>query len=101
MLPPYERQLAKDLGRKIYNLRKDLGFSLAKLAFQCQVHPGGTNLTRHKLGRIERGKQLVPLDVLQAITAATGVLWSYWELESEVPWQRRRGDLEIRYSRND
>ena len=98
----YSRQLAIDLGKKIQYVRSDLDLTQETLALLCHDHPGGEDMSASIIGRIERAESLVSIEVLQALTKALSVQWSYWELEAELPWEKRRkGIPQIPYRPND
>lgn len=60
------RKLAKRIGKRIIKLREEQGLTSEQLAFQYDISKG-------YLSKIENGKQLPSLEMLEKIAKALGV----------------------------
>ena len=58
-----EKDVNKDFGRRVAELRKKAGFSQERFAFQC-------NIDRTYIGTIERGEKSPTLNTIQKIAHA-------------------------------
>lgn len=58
-----EKNVNKDFGRRVAELRKKAGFSQEKFAFQC-------NIDRTYIGTIERGEKSPTLNTIHKIAQA-------------------------------
>lgn len=58
-----EKNVNKDFGRRVAELRKQAGFSQEKFAFQC-------NIDRTYIGTIERGEKSPTLNTINKIAQA-------------------------------
>lgn len=64
--PPCQEQIVLDIGRVIYECRKDLGLSQEKFAELANCH-------RNNIGLLERGESNTSIEMLHSVAQAIGI----------------------------